>query len=81
MSLVIHVLFFKKLFNINAKYEKLKNKMQFLKRYTNENQKSIHTEIDGFRTERTTVLHYENEEEWPNIIRKPSLMYLVTVHQ
>lgn len=81
MSLVIHVLFFKKLFNINAKYEQLKNKLQFLKRCTNENQKSIHTEIDGFRTQRTIALHSENEEEWPNIIRKPSLMYLVTVQQ
>lgn len=57
--LVFPVLFLKQLFDINANYEKLINKIKSLERQNNENKKNVHTETETveLRAEVTTSLH------------------------
>ena len=78
-SLVTHILSFKRWFDIGAKHEKLIDKIQALERPTNEMKKSLHTLTEEFRSEPTTPWYDKNEEEWPKVIRKPTLVYQVTI--
>lgn len=78
-SLVTHILPFKRWFDIGAKHEKLIDKIQALERPTNETKKSLHTPTEEFRSEPTTPWYDKNEEERPMFIRKPTLVYRVTI--
>lgn len=43
--------------------------------------KSLRTLTEEFRSEPTTPWYDKNEEGWPKIIRKPTLVYRVTKQQ
>lgn len=57
------------------------DKIQFLERLTNETKKNIHLQTKKFRAEVTTPLHFETEEEQPNVFRKINLNYSVTIQE
>lgn len=50
------------------------DKIQSSERPTNGSQ-NIQMQTEVFRAELTTPLHYEIEQEWPKVIRKPALVY------
>ena len=43
--------------------------------------RKIFTQTEEFRAEPTTPWHVETEEERPKVIRKPTLIYLVTIQK
>lgn len=80
-SLVILVLSLKKLVDISAKYEKMTDKIKSLERQTNGTKKNTQAQTKKFTAEVTTALHYVTEEELLNVIRKPPLIYSVTIQE
>lgn len=74
--LVILILSLKKLFDISVNYETLTDKIF---RKTNEIMKNIHTQ----RSLEQKLLHHciWNKEEQPEVIRKPTLIYPVTMQE
>lgn len=56
--------------------KKLTDKIQFLKRPTNETTTTkTYSDTEAFRAEPNIPFHYETEEEWLKVIRKPTLIY------
>ena len=43
--------------------------------------KNTQTQTKEFRAESTALLHYETKEEWPTVIRTPTLIYPITIQE
>lgn len=81
ISLIIFILSLKSCLVLVPNMKRMTDKIQFLGRTTNKTKKNIHLQTKRFRAEATTPLHYETEQEQPNVLKKINLNYSVTIKE
>lgn len=57
------------------------DKLQASERFTNKNEKNTQIPVEEYRAKPIASSHYETEEELPNVIRKPTLIYLIATEE
>ena len=70
----------KKWFDNCGKYEKWIDKIQALERLKDENKKNTQTQRNLDKNFAYHPPHDETEEGWPKVVRKPTLLYPITIH-